>query len=120
MNLTPVEIKAFIPAQDFARAKEFYEAIGFKIGYTDDDLAYMLCGNTSFLLQNVYVQELAENLMMHLLVENVNDWHAHLSEQKIAERFGVSVGELVDQPWAMRDFELTDPSGVHWTIAQNT
>lgn len=120
MNLNPVEIKAFLPAKDFTQSKAFYEAIGFRVAYSDNDLAYLLCGNTSFLLQNAYVKALAENLEMHLLVENVNDWHAHLSEQKITERFGVPMGELVDQPWAMRDFVLGDPSGVRWRIAQNT
>ena len=25
-----------------------------------------------------------------------------------------------DQPWAMRDFTLFDPSGVLWRVAQNT
>jgi hypothetical protein len=37
----------------------------------------------------------------------------------VAARFGTDVGCLVDQPWAMRDFALYDPSGVHWRIAQN-
>ena len=119
-NLSPVEIKAFVPARDFQLSKEFYETVGFRVGYSDDDLAYLLVENSSFLLQNVYVKELAENFQMHLLVENVDDWHAHLVEQKIAERFGVKMGELEDQPWAMRDFVLIDPSGVLWRIAQNT
>jgi catechol 2,3-dioxygenase-like lactoylglutathione lyase family enzyme len=119
MNLNPVEIKAFVPAKDFAQSKAFYEAMGFKVAYTDEEIAYMLCGNTSFLLQNFYVKELAENLMMHLLVENVDDWHAHLTAQNIVEHFGVRLGALETQPWAMRDFVLSDPSGVLWRIAQN-
>jgi uncharacterized glyoxalase superfamily protein PhnB len=54
---------------------------------------------------------------MHLLVDDVNAWHGKASE--IAERFGVKIGEPQDQPWAMRDFTLFDPSGVLWRIAQN-
>ena len=119
MNLNPVEIKAFVPALDFTVSKEFYEAIGFQVKFSDSELAYLLCGNTSFLLQNFYVKELAENLMMHLLVENVEDWHAHITAQNIAERFGVRLGALETQPWGMRDFVLFDPSGVLWRIAQN-
>jgi uncharacterized glyoxalase superfamily protein PhnB len=118
-NLTPVEIKAFVPARDFSLSKAFYEAVGFRVGYSDDELAYFLVENSSFLLQNFYVKEHAENFEMHLLVECVDDWHAHVTEQKIAERFGVLVGELETQPWAMRDFVLMDPSGVRWCIAQN-
>ncbi len=58
-------------------------------------------------------------MMMHLLVENVNDWYQQLSEQKVAEKFGVQVSEPTDQPRAMRDFVVIDPSGVLWRIAQN-
>ncbi|WP_309713299.1 VOC family protein [Armatimonas sp.] len=119
MNLNPVEIKAFVPALDFTISKAFYEAIGFEIKFTDNELAYLLCGNCSFLLHKFPVKEFAENLMMHLLVESVEDWHAHLTEQNIAERFGVRLGALETQPWGMRDFVLFDPSGVLWRIAQN-
>ena len=31
----------------------------------------------------------------------------------------VEIGEVELQPWKMRDFVLTDPSGVLWRIAQN-
>jgi uncharacterized glyoxalase superfamily protein PhnB len=56
---------------------------------------------------------------MHMLVEDVNDWHRHVLASGVAERFGVTVGPCEDQPWAMRDFVLFDPSGVLWRIAQN-
>jgi uncharacterized glyoxalase superfamily protein PhnB len=54
---------------------------------------------------------------MHLLVENVNAWHEKASA--VAQRFNVKVSEPENQPWAMRDFTLFDPSGVVWRIAQN-
>ncbi len=120
MNLNTVEIKAFVPTKDYARSKTFYEAIGFTCAFADEEIAYFHCGNCSFLLQNFYVVEHTGNFMMHLVVENVDDWHAQLTKENIAERFGVTIGEPVDQPWAMRDFELFDPSGVLWRIAQNT
>jgi hypothetical protein len=119
MNLKPVEIKAFIPTKDYAKSREFYEAIGFICAFADDEIAYFHLGDCSFLLQNFYVVEHTANFMMHLLVENVDDWHTHLVNEKIAERFNVKIGAPVDQPWAMRDFELFDPSGVLWRIAHN-
>jgi predicted lactoylglutathione lyase len=42
LNLTAIEIKAFVPASDFERSKEFYEAIGFEIPWSSDDLAVKL------------------------------------------------------------------------------
>ena len=119
MNLTTVEIKAFLPALDFEQAKLFYLALGFEIPWSSDDLAYVHHGETSFLLQAFPRPEFSRNYEMHMLVECVDDWHAHVVASGVAERFGVRVGTPEDQPWAMRDFVLFDPSGVLWRIAQN-
>lgn len=119
MNLTAVEMKAFVPALDFAASKAFYLALGFEIPWSDDELAYVRHGETSFLLQSFPHPEFVANYMMHLLVEDVDDWHQHVRDSGVAQRFGVQVGEAADRPWKMRDFTLTDPSGVLWRIAQN-
>jgi catechol 2,3-dioxygenase-like lactoylglutathione lyase family enzyme len=118
-NLGAVEIKAFVPARDFALSTRFYQALGFTLASSGGGVAYFHHGDCSFLLQDFFVAELASNFVMHLLVENVDDWHAHVRSQRIAEQFGVVLGEPQDQPWAMRDFTLADPSGVLWRIAQN-
>jgi catechol 2,3-dioxygenase-like lactoylglutathione lyase family enzyme len=119
LNLATVEIKAFIPARDFALSKRFYSALGFTLASDADGVAYFHHGDCSFLLQNFQAPEVADNLMMHWLVENVDDWYAHVQAQRIAEQFNVRVEAPVNQPWAMRDFVLFDPSGVLWRIAQN-
>lgn len=120
LSLAAVEIKAFVPAADFALSKEFYLALGFEIPWSSEDLAYVRHGMTSFLLQAFDEPDFIKNFQMHLLVENVDDWHAQILSAGIASRFGVKIGEPVDQPWAMRDFTLFDPSGVLWRVAQNT
>jgi catechol 2,3-dioxygenase-like lactoylglutathione lyase family enzyme len=119
MNLAAVEIKAFVPARDIEVSKAFYMALGFEVPWSSDDLAYVRYGDTSFLLQQFFVADHAGNFVMHLLVENVDDWHAHVGAAGVVEKFGVRVGTLQDQPWQMRDFTLTDPAGVLWRIAQN-
>ena len=120
MNLSAVEIKAFLPARDFELSKQFYLTLGFELPWSSDDLAYVRHGNTSFLLQAFDHPEFIKDYQMHLLVESVDDWHAHLVATGIAERFKVSIGTPQDQAWGMRDFTLFDPSGVLWRIAQNT
>ena len=119
MNLAAVEIKAFVPSRDFGTSKQFYLALGFEIPWSSEDLAYVRFGETSFLLQSFYEPAHASNFQMHLLVENVDDWHAHVRSSGVGHRFGVAVGEPEDRPWAMRDFTLFDPCGVLWRIAQN-
>lgn len=114
-----VEIKAFVPAKDFALSKRFYEELGFEIPWSDDTLAYMRLGDTAFFLQNFYVAEHAGNFMMHLIVQDVESWWARLRQADIAGRYGVRTVAPQDQPWRQRDFVLCDPSGVLWRIAQN-
>ena len=114
-----VEIKAFVPAKDFALSKRFYEELGFEIPWSDDTLAYMRLGDTAFFLQNFYLAEHASNFMMHLIVQDVESWWARLQKAGIAARYGVRTVAPQDQPWRQRDFVLDDPSGVLWRIAQN-
>ncbi len=112
-----IEVKAFVPARDFALSIAFYTALGFTRASEDDGIAYLRHGNASFLLQDFFVAAHAGNFLMHLLVEDVDLWHAHASE--VARTFGVRIGAVEEQPWAMRDFTLFDPSGVLWRIGQN-
>ncbi|WP_431096915.1 VOC family protein [Polaromonas aquatica] len=114
-----IEVKAFVPARDFALSRRFYEELGFEIPWSDETLAYMRLGDTAFFLQNFYVAEHASNFMMHLTVQDVDGWWARLQQADIAGRYGVRTVPPQDQPWRQRDFVLTDPSGVLWRIAQN-
>ena len=119
MNLTAVEIKAFVPARDLETSRAFYRALGFEVPWGSDDLASVRYGPTGFLLQKFYVPEHAGNFMMHLLVENADDWHARVVACGVVETFGVRLGAPEDQPWGMRDFTLSDPAGVLWRIGHN-
>jgi hypothetical protein len=118
MNLSTVEIKAFVPARDFERSIQFYQAVGFILEWSNGDLACFSAGSTSFLLQDFFVEEHASNFMMHMLVECVDDWHRNIVAARIAETFGVRLGEPEDRAWKIRDFTLFDPTGVLWRIGQ--
>ena len=120
MSTSSVELKVFLPARDYARSQQFYRDLGFSTGWVSEELTYFHHGDhCAFLLQNFYVKEFAENLMMHLLVEDVDTWYRNVRESDLAARYGVRCSELVDQPWKMRDFTLHDPSGVLWRIGHN-
>ena len=118
-DLQAVEIKAFVPAQDFALSLRFYQTLGFTIEWSSDELAYIRHGDTSFLLQNFFVKEHAHNFQMHILVKSADEWHRRFESLGIAEEFGIAISDLQDRPWGMRDFTLVDPSGVLWRIGHS-
>lgn len=110
------ELKAFLPALDFALSKRFYMALGMELIWSTDTLAYFRQGPARFLLQPVpaEAQAFAERLQMHLLVDDADAWWRHAAP--VAERFGLSCEPPQDRPWGLRDFALRDPSGVCWRI----
>lgn len=118
-NMATVEIKAFVPAQDFELSKQFYMDLGFVMAFSSDDLAYFHHGSSSFLLQKFYHKEHAENFMMHMLVEDVEAWWSLVQDQKLADKYGIMTQAPSDRPWRIRDFVMTDPTGVLWRIGQN-
>jgi len=118
-NMTAIEVKAFVPSKDFDLSKRFYQDLGFDLGWSSDELAYFHHGNSSFLLQNFYVKEHADNFMMHLLVEDVEAWWGHVRDSGLAAKYGVRADGPEDRPWGIRDFIIVDPTGVLWRIGQN-
>ena len=119
MSLRVVELKPFVPARDFALSRRFYTDLGFTEASEVGGVAYFRHDDASFLLQDFYDKGLADNLMLHLLVESVDAWHERVTRAGLAQKYGVRQSDVVQQPWRMRDFTLSDPSGVLWRIAQN-
>lgn len=118
-NMDTIEIKAFLPAQDFDLSKRFYLDLGFTMAWGSDEMAYLHAGRSSFLLTRFYEKPFAENLMMSLLVVDVEAWWQHVVAQDLGARYGVRVNPPEDRPWGMRDFTIDDPSGVLWRIGQS-
>ncbi|MEZ8462880.1 VOC family protein [Vibrio splendidus] len=118
-NLKVSEIKSFVPAKDFDLSKRFYQSIGFEVMFEFHDIAYLRHGSCAFLLQNFYEPAHCHNYMMHLLVEDVKSWYQHIQNSNVVSEFEVTVSEVVEQPWGMLEFCITDPSGVLWRVAEN-
>lgn len=119
-TLRATEIKAFVPARDFALSQRFYADLGFEQRSEGGGVAYFQVDGCAFLLQDFHVPALADNLVMHLLVPSVDAWYAHVQAQDLAGRYGVRVTPLVAQPWGITEFVVIDPAGVCWHIGQNT
>jgi catechol 2,3-dioxygenase-like lactoylglutathione lyase family enzyme len=119
LNARAIEIKAYVPAQDFALSRAFYRDLGFTENWASDELACFSRDGTAFLLQNFHVPEHTANFQMHLLVDDVDAWWRSIEDSRLAERYLVRAEPPENRPWGMRDFVLFDPSGVLWRIGQS-
>ena len=110
--------RPFVPARDFALSKRFYETLGFE-KLLDGDVAIFGIGTSSFILQNRFEKEWAQNFMMQLMVDDLDSWWSHINELDLPARFRVpKPKEPALQSWGLRVAFLVDPSGVLWHVAQ--
>lgn len=112
MPLTINELVVYIPAEDFEVSKAFYSALGFQL--TEGWGGTMDCrlGNAVFRLQNYYVKDWANNFMMRLDVEDVDEWYQHVKQVLDERKYG---GARVTEPELVGDTKIlhvVDPSGV--------
>lgn len=112
------DLKAYVPAKDFALSKRFYTALGFKgtegWGRTVD-FEFDGCG---FRLQDYYVKDWADNFMMVMHVDDVEAWHRRVLEITADAEF-TTVRVKQPEPFGdARVLHIVDPSGVVLILVQ--
>jgi len=115
-----VALRPFVPAKDFAQSKRFYQTLGFSVTMEDPPIAILKSGSFSFLLQDFYLKEMADNFQLQLMVRNVDAWWERVTTAKLEDNFGVRAPKApAMQPWGMKVGFLIDPSGVCWHVAES-
>ena len=110
--------RPFLPTRNFELSKRFYEALGFE-KVLDGEVAVFRVGAGGFILQRFYQKDLAENLMMQLMVDDLDAWWTHINTLELPLRFGVkTLRAPAMQPWGLRVAYLADPSGILWHLSQ--
>lgn len=72
------DIRVFVPSKDYGQSQAFYQSLGFELGYHDQQISEFSQGECSFILQNFYQQQLAENLMLQLVITDLDAVHQQL------------------------------------------
>ena len=118
-DLRLTDVRPFIGSRDFDVSKAFYEALGWKTEYLDDQLALMANGAHRFYLQRHYQKDWLENTMLHVTVADAAACHAQISaawasgaygEARVASPKREDYGALVTYVW--------DPAGVLLHLAE--
>ena len=84
---TPViDLKAFVPAKDFALSRQLYAELGFHTQWAEGNAAELRLGPFGFILQNFYVEQHAGNFMVHLMVARTATFGGRTSRRCDSER----------------------------------
>jgi catechol 2,3-dioxygenase-like lactoylglutathione lyase family enzyme len=116
-----VALRPFLPAKDFQISKNFYTDLGFEVVPLGDKLASVSIGRFAFLLQDYFVQDWADNFVMHMQVTNLDRWWEAVSRLGLEARYQVRAPRPPKlEPWGLRVAYLFDPAGVLWHFAEDT
>ncbi len=110
-------MRPMVPAKDFEISKRFYEELGFRPQILSGGLVEMRLGAYSFLLQNYYVEQWANNFVMHMRVSDVNLWWERIVSLHLPDRYGIKMKAPHLESWGSVA-DIVDPSGVLWRIAE--
>jgi hypothetical protein len=105
-----------LPAKDFEISRRFYEELGFEPEILADGLVEMHLGAYSFILQNYYVEQWADNFVMHVRVSDVSLWWDRIVALDLAARYGIKARPPHPESWGLVA-GIIDLSGVLWRIA---
>jgi hypothetical protein len=109
----------FVPSgPDFARALEFFAAVGFEKRWQEQGLAGLRFGGAYFILQDIHVPEWQKNQMITFEVTDLDGYWATLESRGLPTRFpGVKLAPPKHFPWG-REVHFIDPAGVCWHVRQ--
>jgi uncharacterized glyoxalase superfamily protein PhnB len=102
-----------LPVVDLGEAVVFYETAGFGVRVYEEDerepgegFAFVdFDGQSVFDLDVTEIDPTRNGAGCYLIVQDADEWHTRMDAD------GLPVTPILDQPWGMREFTLTDPFG---------
>jgi hypothetical protein len=114
-----VALRPFVPAKDFQTSKQFYADLGFEVAPLGDKVANVGIGSFAFVLNDYFVQEFADNFVMHMMVTNLDQWWEAIAKLDLESRYKVRAPRPPKlEPWGLRVAYVIDPAGVLWHFAE--
>lgn len=100
------DIRTFVPCKDFAQSQLFYQSLGFTLDTAGDDLCLAQMGDCYLFLQRYYLPEFAENMMLQIIVDDIDDAFAQIKRLPMPARYE----PIKQEPWG-KVIYLWGPAG---------
>ena len=116
--MTYISIEPFVPAgRDFDGAKQFFQALGFRMNWDAGDYVGFERDGCKFILQNYDNVAFAENLMLSVRITNADEFWQDVMDKQLAKKFAIRISQPTDQPYG-REVNIVDLAGVCWHFIQ--
>ena len=118
MQHNAVSIRPFIGAENFEISRSFYCDLGFEEKVLSPEMSLFKTKGIGFYLQNAYVKDWIDNLMIFLEVDDVNRYWNELAALNLPVKYkNVRLTPIRNNDWGKECF-LHDPSGILWHFGE--
>jgi len=118
MKNKAISIRPFIGAKNFELSRSFYRDLGFQESILTRDMSYFKTDGIGFYLQDAYVRDWIDNLMVFLEVEDVGRHWKELQALDLAAKYeNVRLTPIREMDWGRECF-MHDPSGILWHFGE--
>jgi len=113
-----LSLEPFVPSgPDFESSKQFFQELGFKMGWDAGDYAGFERDGCKFILQKYNNKEFAENFMISVKIDNAEEFWQEVKAKQLEEKFGVRVASPAQQPYG-KEVNIIDIAGVCWHFVE--
>ena len=113
-----LSLQPFVPSgSDFEKSKQLFVELGFDISWDAGDYVGFKKDNCSFILQHFDNKSFAENFMVSVNVDNVDEFWDDVTKKQLPEKFGIRISAPMNQPYG-REVNIIDIAGVCWHFVQ--
>ncbi len=107
-------IEPFVPSgKDFQASRQLFSELGFSIIWEAADVVGFENNGCRFILQKCNEKAFAENFMLSVKVDDLDEFWEKIGKLNLPEKFGVKLTEPTDFPWG-REVNMIDIAGVCW------
>lgn len=118
-DLNAQSLLPFVPSgKDYEASRRLFAALGFEEMWENNGYAGFRNGGAEFILQRFDDDTFAQNFMVRLNVDDLDQWWSTVSQKALDRSFpGVRFSGPTDHPWG-REVNMIDLAGVCWHIGQ--
>lgn len=113
-----ISIRPFIGAKNYELSRNFYRDMGFEESILSNDMSLFKKAHIGFYLQNAYVKDWIDNLMIFLEVDDAESYYQELLALDLTTKYKtVRLIPVRQHDWGKECF-LHDPAGILWHFGQ--
>jgi hypothetical protein len=113
-----LSLEPFVPSgSNFEGSKLFFQELGFTVNWAAGDYVGFEKDGCKFILQKYNEKGFAENFMISIKVDNVEEFRQSVIEKQLPEKFGITISRPIQQPYG-KEVNVRDIAGVCWHFVQ--